>query len=106
VTDPTAKELAEAIEHVASYLSETSCPDDDLVLGAARRELARLRAPAAGAPSEAVARAREALDEVMSVRNRGPWLSRAGASELICQAVTRARAALDELEAHVKGERQ
>jgi hypothetical protein len=54
VTDPTAEELESALEEYDEFAYPA--PDaTDIVLAAARRDLARLRAPAAGAPSEAVA---------------------------------------------------
>jgi hypothetical protein len=74
VTDPTAEELEMALRELNLYLeagtlldSELDCPTYNgfarTILAAARRELARLRAPAAGAPSEAVATLRAVLDK-------------------------------------------
>jgi hypothetical protein len=72
VTDPTAEELATEqlaadIDVVERELCSVSFNGPhwnafDNVLAAARRELARLRAPAAGAPSEAVATLRRYVE--------------------------------------------
>jgi hypothetical protein len=94
VTDPRVEELERAIrlfeERLAFEARDFRGGCGRTVVDAARAHLARLRAPAAGAPSEAVATLREAFHFWPSLGHEHT------------QARKRAHAALDEIEAFIK----